>query len=106
MSQGKVCTLAMWLELKSRAVTKACVLKNKLPGRQRWGCFLWPFKGGRCQFFKIPNKNVPGNISDSISQTSAHAHCGVHADVDLKIDERVHEGGPRKFSHTHMNHGG
>lgn len=77
------------------------MLKNKLPGWQEWGCFLWPFKGGRCQFFKIPNKNVPGNISDSISQTSARASCSTHADMDMNIDEDECERGPKKVSDTH-----
>lgn len=54
-------------------------------------------------FFKIPNKNVPGNISDSPSQTSARASCSVHADVDMNIDEGVRERAPKKFSDTHVS---
>lgn len=57
-------------------------------------------------FKKIPNKNVPGTISDSISQTSAHASCSVHADVIMNIHDGVHERGPKKGLDTRMYHSG
>lgn len=72
-----------------------------------WGWFSCGLlRKADVNFLKIPNKNVPGTISDSISQTSGNANYSVHADVNVNVDDGVHERGPKKCLDTHVYHSG